>query len=82
MFVVPLATPKAQPLVPIEATVVFVLDHVPPAVASEKQSVAPTHTLGLPFMANGAALTLTVTVPVVYDVPPPDNETTPDNTTL
>ena len=46
-------------VVPIVASVVFVLLHVPPLVPSPKENVVPAHTDMEPVIAEGAVTTVT-----------------------
>ena len=58
-----LAPPVTNPvLVPIVATAVRLLLHVPPGVPSLKVVVSPAHIVVLPDIAAGKGLTVTVTV--------------------
>jgi hypothetical protein len=60
MRVVPAAMPVTSPVVElIVALAGELLAHVPPAVASVSVTVAPAHTVNVPAIAAGAALTLT-----------------------
>jgi hypothetical protein len=59
MAAVPPETPVTTPVEEIEATVGLELDHVP-APASIRLVVYPTQTLGVPPIAAGNALTVTV----------------------
>jgi hypothetical protein len=56
MVAVPAATPVTMPDVPIVATPVLLLDHVPPLVVDDRVVVAPTHTEAAPVIAAGSAL--------------------------
>ena len=60
------------PSVPIVATLVVPLLHVPPAVASVSNVDAPSHNENVPEMAAGCVFTVTTTVaaqlPIVYDI--------------
>jgi hypothetical protein len=61
MVVVPAATPVTIPVEePTVATGETVLAHVPPLVASVKVIEDPTHTVLLPVIAAGAAVTVSV----------------------
>ena len=51
MVVLPALMPVTIPVDPMVAAAVFVLDHVPPAVASVKEIAAPAHTLVVPVIA-------------------------------
>ena len=70
MVDVPIVVPLAVtvPSVPTVATVVVVLVHPPPEVASVSAVVAPSHTLAVPVMAAGCTFTVT-TVVAVHEVP-------------
>jgi len=60
--VVPAVTPVTTPLlVPMVATVVLLLLHEPPAVASLSVVVRPEQTLAVPVMEAGNGLTVTTT---------------------
>ena len=50
------------PSVPTVATVVVVLLHVPPPVASVSAVVAPSHNVGVPVIATGCVFTVTTVV--------------------
>ena len=61
MMLVPSATPFTTPVVePMVAVAVVVLIHVPPATASLRVIVAPTHTALGPVMAVGMVYTAIV----------------------
>jgi hypothetical protein len=68
---VPVAIPETTPVeVPIDATVVLLLLHVPPGVPSVSDVLPPTHIARLPVIGAGSGLTVTTTqreqpVPVV-----------------
>ena len=63
MTVVPGATPVTIPVAePTVATAVLPLNHVPPPVGSNKDVVLPTQTVGIPMMAVGGGVTVTVMV--------------------
>jgi hypothetical protein len=65
------ATPVTVPVVPDPATEAVPgaeLVHEPPGVASPSAVVAPVHTVGVPVMAEGAALTVTTVLSVVQGV--------------
>lgn len=65
----PAATPVTEPSVtPMFATDRLLLLHVPPVTALVSDVTAPAHTLSVPEMAGGKALTLT-TVAVLQPVP-------------
>ena len=65
MMVVPVETPDTMPVVlPTVATDILLLAHTPPPTASPNALVPPRHTLGVPVMAVGAALTATVAVEI------------------
>ena len=58
---VPPDKPETTPVVaPIVATLVFPLAHVPPPDASLKAVVAPAHSMVVPVIPEGKALTVTV----------------------
>lgn len=58
---VPEATPSSKPAEdPMVATPVLMLVHVPPVGVLDSEVVAPTQTVGVPAMAVGSALTVTV----------------------
>lgn len=84
MLAVPADRPVTVPSVATEARVGTLLLHVPPAVASVRLTVEPTHIGALPVIAV-IGLTVTTTVfwqlaPVIYDinaVPPLTPVTTP-----
>jgi len=61
IVVKPAATPVTRPDVPIVATAVLLLDHVPPAVVSNSVVVSARHTRGKSIIAP-TLLALTVTV--------------------
>ena len=69
---VPPDKPETTPVVaPIVATLVFPLAHVPPPDASLKAVVAPAHSMVVPVIPEGKALTVTVAEvlqPVVVNV--------------
>ena len=72
------------PSVPTVATVVVVLLHVPPPVASVSAVVAPWHTLAMPVIATGCVFTVTTVVAkqlstphVIVEVPTLTPVTTP-----
>ena len=55
----PAATPVTRPVVEFTvAWAIALLVHVPPAVASLKAEVKPTHTFEVPVMAEGVVLTV------------------------
>ena len=57
---IPVTTPVPEPMVP---TAVLLLVHVPPAVASLKVVVSPTHAVVVPVMAEiGPTVTVLVTL--------------------
>ena len=56
MIAVPAATPDTIPDVPIVATPVLLLAHVPPLVVDESVVVAPAHKEVVPVIAAGSAL--------------------------
>ena len=55
---VPPPTPVRMPVVPIVATNILLLPHVPPAVASASVTVVPLHNTFAPVMAAGVANTV------------------------
>lgn len=61
---VPADTPVTTPEASIEATTVLLLLHVPLPVTSLSVVVEPAHTLAVPVMADGTALTVTVVVAI------------------
>ena len=60
MLDVPADTPDTIPVVPIVATPMLALVHVPPPVASARAVVAPVQTVSVPVIAAGVVLTVTV----------------------
>ena len=62
MVTVPAATPVTMPDVPIVATPVLLLAHVPPLVIEDRVVVDPAHTVVVPVIAAGSAFTVTVAV--------------------
>ena len=74
MAAVPPDTPVTVPLVPTVAIAVFDDDHVPSAVASESEIVAPSHTDEEPLTAATAGPPFTVTIlftdahPIIYEI--------------
>ncbi len=59
---VPAANPYTVLVLPAPATVatnVLLLVHVPPPARSDKVVVAPTHTLSIPLIGEGAVFTVT-----------------------
>ena len=58
MVAAPAATPVAIPDVPIVATPVLLLAHVPPLVVDERAVVDPTHKEVVPVIGAGIALTV------------------------
>ena len=72
----PVTTPVVEPIV---AIAVALLLQVPPAVASNKGVVAPTHIVVVPLIALGPGLTVTMIVaeqvPKVYDIIAVPNDT-------
>jgi hypothetical protein len=61
MVDVPGAMPDTIPEVPIVATVVILLLHVPPP-ASARDVVVPAHKMVTPVIADGSGLTVTIDV--------------------
>jgi hypothetical protein len=64
--------PVTMPEVPIVATDVVVLLHVPDAVASVRFVVEPVQTVGVPVIADGLGLMVTATLPCVPQHPADD----------
>ena len=62
MVAVPAATPVTMPDVPIVATPVLLLAHVPPVGVLLSVDVLPTHTTGDPIINPGSGLIVTVVV--------------------
>jgi hypothetical protein len=62
MILVPASTPDTEPLLPIVATDVLLLLHVPPPVPSVKPEVLPAQKVVAPEMLAGLPITLTVVV--------------------
>jgi hypothetical protein len=59
-MVVPAETPVTMPEPePMVAIVVALLFHVPPPVASDNEVVKPTHTVFVPVITEGKAITVT-----------------------
>ena len=69
MFVVPAATPVTVPEVPTVAVPGDALLHVPPAVTSPSEAVAPTHMFTAPGGVIAAGLAFTVTGAPTAQVP-------------
>ena len=63
MVAVPAATPDTMPDVPMVATPVLLLAHVPPLVVDDKVVVEPAHTEVVPVITAGSALTVYTAVP-------------------
>lgn len=62
---VPAETPVAMPvLLPIVATEVVPLDHVPPGVTSASVVVSPWQTAKVPVIAAGRGFTVTIVVAI------------------
>jgi hypothetical protein len=60
---VPAATPLIKPAtLPVAATAVLLLDHVPPPVSVLRVMLLPTHTDALPDMGDGPGVTVTLRV--------------------
>ncbi len=59
MVAAPVAIPVAIPDVPIVATPVLLLAHVPPPVVEDRLVVDPAHKAVVPVIAAGIALTVT-----------------------
>ena len=68
---VPVATPVTTPEVPIVATEVVTLLHVPPDVASDKVVVPPTAKKATPVIVPVAGSGFTVTIMVATELPQP-----------
>jgi hypothetical protein len=64
MAAIPAATPLTIPVLLTEAVVAGALLHTPPGVPSVKAVVAPVHTLIIPPIADGEAITVTVLVTI------------------
>jgi len=62
MGTVPADTPVTTPVAVTVAVAVVPLLHTPPDVTSLKVVVAPVHTVLLPVIAEGSALTVTGTL--------------------
>jgi hypothetical protein len=62
ILVVPASIPDTTPPASIVATVVILLAHVPPAVASVSVVVRPWQTLSVPVMIEGSEFTVTIAV--------------------
>ena len=63
MVVVPADIPVTIPeMLPMVATVVMLLVHVPPLVASVKAAVDPTQVVSIPVIPEGSGLMVTVIV--------------------
>ena len=63
MIDVPTVKPLTIPvLLPTVATVVLLLLHVPPGVASESDVVLPTHKVFVPDIATGNGVTVSIAV--------------------
>jgi len=60
MILVPTVIPVTVP--PLKETLPLLLLHVPPPVPSDKEVVEPTHTVRVPLMAVGNALTVNTAV--------------------
>ena len=58
MVAAPAATPVAIPDVPIVATPILLLAHVPPLVVEDRVVVDPAHKEVVPVIAAGIALTV------------------------
>jgi len=59
MFASPATTPVTTPVAdPTVATAVLLLLHVPPTVAHARGVETPTHTVAVPVIAAGVALTV------------------------
>ena len=71
MVAVPAATPVTMPVLPTVATVVAVLLHAPPVVASPNPVVAPAQTVAVPVIVPADGNGLTVTTLIAAAVPQP-----------
>ena len=71
MVAVPADTPVTVPVVPTVATVVAVLLHAPPVVASLNPVVEPAQTVAVPVMVPADGNGLTVTTLVAAAIPQP-----------
>jgi hypothetical protein len=60
----PAVTPVATPVPDIIVALPLLAIHVPPAVASVRGVVSPTHTWRLPFITPGSGFTVTVAVTI------------------
>ena len=67
MMVVPAVNPLTTPVPAIVATVVLLLLHTPPVVASVNGVVWPMHRIVVPVIADGDALMVTIFVTVQPD---------------
>ena len=59
MVAVPAATPDTIPDVPMVATPILLLAHVPPLVVDDSEVVDPAHKEVVPVIAAGRAFTVT-----------------------
>ena len=71
MVAVPADTPVTMPVLPTVATVVAVLLHTPPVVASLNPVVAPAQTIAVPVIVPADGKGLTVTTLIAAAVPQP-----------
>lgn len=62
MVAVPADIPATIPVGPTVATDALLLFHIPPGVALLNAAEAPTHTVGVPVILPGVAITFTVAV--------------------
>src|SRR6202000_256808 len=69
MVVLPADTAVTTPVLPTVATIVFMLLHTPPAVASRNVLVLPAQTAPLPVIVPAAGRALTVTPAEAINVP-------------
>ena len=71
MVAVPAATPVTVPVLPTVVTVVAVLLHAPPVVASLNPVVDPAQTIAVPVIvpADGKGLTLTTLIAAAVPQP-------------
>ena len=71
MVAVPAATPVTMPVLPTVATVVAVLLHAPPVVASLNPVVDPAQTIAVSVIVPADGSGLTVTTLIAAAVPQP-----------
>ena len=72
MVAFPWDTPETTPVDAADATLPSLLLHVPPAVASVRLVVKPTHTEAVPVIAAGNGLIVTETLPSAPQQPAAD----------